>query len=86
MDEKDARAHVRQELIDAARGAAPDAAAKLGIAADDEDAQLVIYELCIAMFNAGVRTGSGQVLAQLAEQGGEFTVNMDPSLLRRPGD
>jgi hypothetical protein len=81
MDADDERAYVRQQLIDAMQSAAPDAAAKLGFGPDDKDAQLVISELGLAMFNAGVRAGATQAAAQAAEQGIDVTINMDPSIL-----
>jgi hypothetical protein len=79
MDPANEREHVRRQLVDACQQFAADAGTELGLETEEQRTRLV--ELCIRMFNAGVRAGASQALAQMVEQGIDVNVNLDPEPL-----
>jgi hypothetical protein len=58
------------------------AAQLLEIDTDDARGRLVLSDLCLRIFNLGIRAGASQALA--VEQGADFTLNMDLGLLEQP--
>lgn len=81
MDADEHRAYIRKQFLDECNASLPLAAATLALDTDDPDVRLVLVELCNRMFNAGIRVGATQAIAQAVEQGAEVHVNMDPILL-----
>jgi hypothetical protein len=81
MDEDKQRAQVRQQLIHTCNAVLPPAAAKLGLDTSDESVRLALVQLATRIFNAGIRAGGSQVIAQAIEQGAQVHVNWDASLL-----
>ena len=79
MDADEHRAYIQKQLLEECNAVLPQVAADLGLETDE--ARRVLVEVSIRMFNAGIRVGATQALAQLAEQGADFQVHMDPSLL-----
>jgi hypothetical protein len=80
MEPEDERRLVNAQLREAYHALAPEAADKLGIDESDDDARAVLIDLCIRMFNAGVRAGGAQAAAQLIEQGHDVKINVDAFL------
>ncbi len=81
MDAEADKANIHQLFVDALQRIAPPAADELGLDTEEQRERLVAA--CIEMFNAGLRAGASQSVAQLVEQGADITMNLDPNLLPR---
>ena len=81
MDVDEKREHLRHQMMDACVSLVHDAATPLKLDTTDTHVCAVLMGLCIGMFNAGVRAGCTQALAQLAEQGVDAQVSMDGYLV-----
>jgi hypothetical protein len=79
MDADEQRAYNRSRLVQDAGPLMSRAAELLMLDADDQ--RLILSDLCLRVFNLGIRIGAAQVLAQLAEEGVDFQATMDPDLL-----
>jgi hypothetical protein len=78
MSESDNRTWVQKQLVETVDRFGPLAADRLELTGDDK--RMILTELCIEMFNAGVRAGATQAIAQAVEQGADVTVNLAPEL------
>ena len=81
MDRDGQREHLHQQLMDACVPLIRKAATPLELDTADEHICAALMELCTGMFNAGIRAGSAQALAQLAERGIEAQISTDRYLL-----
>ena len=81
MDVDEQREYLRHQMMDACVSLVHDAAIPLQLDTTDTRVCAVLMGLCIGMFNAGVRAGCTQALAQLAEQGVDAQIRMDGYLV-----
>ncbi|MGO9885938.1 MAG: hypothetical protein ACLPV4_23325 [Solirubrobacteraceae bacterium] len=86
MDADEQREYLRQQLMDACTPLVRKAAMTLELDTADVDVCTAVMDLCMGVFNAGMRAGCAQILAQLAEQGVDFKFNMDSYLLTDEAD
>jgi len=86
VDRDEQREHLHQQLTDACVPLIRKAAAPLELDTADEHICAALMELCSGMFNAGVRAGSTDALAQLAERGIEAQISTDRYLLSDNAD
>jgi len=78
MSDNDTRTWIKKQMVKTLERFGPPAASRLELTGDDE--RIILTELCIEMFNAGVRAGATQAIAQAVEQGVGVTVNLAPEL------
>ena len=83
MDAGAQQDELRRDLVEAYAAIAPSVLPHLHVEATDEKAREALGRLCIAVFNAGVRAGAQRAISELAEQGVDVTLNLDPNLLPR---
>ncbi len=80
MDVEEQREYLHQQMMDACVPLVHDAATPLNLDTTDTHVCAILTGLCIGMFNAGVRAGRTEALAQLAEQGVDAEISMDGCL------
>jgi hypothetical protein len=81
VDGEEQREYLRHQMMDACVSLVHDAAIPLQLDTTDTHVCAVLMGLCIGMFNAGVRAGCTQALAQLAQQGVDVQISMDGYLV-----
>lgn len=86
MDAAEYRRHLTARFIEDNAGAMGATARALGLDTEDQHVRTAITELCIRVFNTGVRAGATEAIAQLSEQGVHAQLNMDPFLLDDASD
>jgi hypothetical protein len=86
VDRDEQREHLHQQLMDACVPLIRKAATPLELDTADEHVCAALMELCTGMFDAGIRAGSTEALAQLAERGIEAPISTDRYLLSDNAD
>jgi hypothetical protein len=86
VEADDQPVYVRQQLIDAWSALAQKAVASLELDTEDDRVATALMELCVGMFNAGIRAGSAHAVVQLAQQPDGFKASTDTPRLPGAGE
>jgi hypothetical protein len=76
MNAAEQNVYFKQRLVELSGPLVHETVTTLSLDGEDYGVGLVLFDVCLRLYNAGVRDGATEIAAQAAEQGAKFDFTM----------